>query len=530
MSLSDCDYLRLSDLIHRFEEGLLSGSELMELESILLKNPDARRYTVERLGLSAALCFYADESQAAGGNSAEENQLIQFSRHSRRQIFWLRIAAGLAVCALGLTLLMGGHRGIFKPEVRDNGCAVLVEAVETEWAAGSIQNMQCGMSIPAGLVSLNKGLARLEFYSGASLTLEGPGELEIISVNEVRSVRGQIRVHVPPQAKGFKVGAPGCDVVDLGTEFGLRFNESGKPQIDVFDGEVELTPFRESKLSLKAGTGWDAKQGVRASGSNAQDSYADIAAIREKSKSAELQRFHSWRTKIQEWTHDPRTLLAYTFEPTSDSERTLQNQIVAPPKATNGSIVGAKWVQGRWENKRGLEFKGVGDRVRLAVEGNHDAVTLCTWVRIGGLDRKYNGLFLSDGWKTGAVHWHIPQDGKLTVGVKDARKLQGVMSEQVFTTKTFGVWYHLAVTVDLRTGKAAHFVNGRRLKDVLDTAIPVELKIRIGPAELGNWGLPSTDNPSQVRNFNGVMDEFFLFNAALSDAEIFRLYQIGSPE
>jgi hypothetical protein len=86
------------------------------------------------------------------------------------------------------------------------------------------------------------------------------------------------------------------------------------------------------------------------------------------------------------------------------------------------------------------------------------------------------------------------------------------------------------VTVDLRTGKAAHFVNGRRLMDVVDTSVPPALKIHIGPAELGNWGLPSTDNLSQVRNFNGVMDEFFLFNAALTDAEIFRLYQIGSPE
>lgn len=40
----------------------------------------------------------------------------------------------------------------------------------------------------------------------------------------------------------------------------------------------------------------------------------------------------------------------------------------------------------------------MSDRVRLSVPGTTDAVTFAAWVRVQGLDRKINSLFMSDGF------------------------------------------------------------------------------------------------------------------------------------
>ena len=60
-----------------------------------------------------------------------------------------------------------------------------------------------------------------------------------------------------------------------------------------------------------------------------------------------------------------------------------------------------------------------------------------------------------------------------------------------------------------------------------DKAVPT---IRIGNAQIGNWGLPTKTDPEfAVRNLNGRLDEFSIFSTTLSPAEIQSLYQSGKP-
>ncbi|WP_256200459.1 hypothetical protein [Verrucomicrobium spinosum] len=103
--------------------------------------------------------------------------------------------------------------------------------------------------------------------------------------------------------------------------------------------------------------------------------------------------------------------MGYTFEPLNAWDRTLRNQQPDAPEFTNGSVVGAQWAQGRWRGKQALAFKSPGDRVRLAVAGEYDAITLAAWVQVGGVDRNYNSLFLTDTWTHGNPHWQIIRSG-----------------------------------------------------------------------------------------------------------------------
>jgi ferric-dicitrate binding protein FerR (iron transport regulator) len=344
-----------------------------------------------------------------------------------------------------------------------------------------------------------------------------------------------MRVHVPSHARGFKLTTPDAQVVDLGTEFGLKVSDAGKAEVHVFDGEVEVYPHSgKDKLSVKEGAGWDAANGIAASPAGAASAFADLSALRAQSSSADSQRMAAWRTGLRKFLDDPRLLVGYTFEPENEWDRTVRNQAANAAEMTHGSIVGARWMPGRWQGKRALEFKSPGDRVRLSVPGQHHALTFCAWVQLGGIDRKFNSLFLTDTWAEGNPHWQFVQNGSFVLGVHERLGVRGSQhvfySPESFGPDKLGVWYHIATTFDLRTGEGRHYVNGSLVTEYHDDRLPADMMMKIGSGELGNWGLPEGARPrTEVRTFNGRMDEFLLFSAALSPEEIARIYELGRP-
>jgi hypothetical protein len=194
-------------------------------------------------------------------------------------------------------------------------------------------------------------------------------------------------------------------------------------------------------------------------------------------------------------------------------------------------MVGCQWTEGRWPEKRALEFQSVNDRVRLAVPGEFESMTLSAWVSVKGLDRKVNSLFMSDGFDPGTIHWLIRRDGVLglTVIGADPRDHQIVVSPPVVTLDKFGMWLHLAVVLDADAQRVVHYLNG---VPVSETVLRIAPPFRIGAAELGNWnakGFPK-DDPFMIRNFSGAVDEFALFDRALEAGEIRRLYGEGKPQ
>lgn len=91
-----------------------------------------------------------------------------------------------------------------------------------------------------------------------------------------------------------------------------------------------------------------------------------------------------------------------------------------------------------------------------------------------------------------------------------------------------GQWLHLAAVYDPAGRRVSQYVNGRLVsrEDIIDQ-FPIET-LRIGPAEIGNWGQPFRKTPwLSVRNLNGTIDELAIFNAALTDERILSLYEQG---
>lgn len=119
--------------------------------------------------------------------------------------------------------------------------SVLAELTNTghcQWGSNA-QPTTIGTRLKPGTLELASGVAELTFTSGARLTLEGPVRLELISAMRCRLSSGAISAHVPEQAQGFTIESPGGEVIDFGTEFGIRV-EKDRTHVQVFEGEVEV--------------------------------------------------------------------------------------------------------------------------------------------------------------------------------------------------------------------------------------------------------------------------------------------------
>jgi len=250
-----------------------------------------------------------------------------------------------------------------------------------------------------------------------------------------------------------------------------------------------------------------------------------------KSSAAEVLRHEQWRAASSRLNDDPSLLVHFEFEQTDPSEWQLRNASARKDAPLDGTIVGCKWTEGRWPDKQALEFRSMNDRVRINVPGEYESLTLVAWVRVQGLDRQINSLFMSDGFDAGTVHWSVRHDGVLALTAigSEPREYQICTSPPALTLDQFGLWVHLAVVIDGGTKHVVQYLNGAPASE---DALNINGPFRVGVAEVGNWnamGFPKND-PFMIRNFGGAMDEFCLFGRALSAEEIRGLYSTGRPQ
>src|SRR5262249_27826429 len=120
--------------------------------------------------------------------------------------------------------------------------------------------MKAGASLLPGHFRLEDGLARIEFYSGATVLLEGKADLELVSATQAILHAGKLRAQVPSHARGFAVRSRQIELADLGTEFGMAVDEKTGTQVHVFRRKVELADPGQAvsagpKREIQAGSG-----------------------------------------------------------------------------------------------------------------------------------------------------------------------------------------------------------------------------------------------------------------------------------
>ena len=413
---------------------------------------------------------------------------------------------------------------------------------DATWREGGSAHEEGGM-LGREVFQLASGMAEIQFFSGATMIVEGPAEISLKSAWEASCLEGAVRIKVPPAARGFKLQAPSTEIIDLGTEFGLVV-KGGEGHVEVIDGEIAVRHRDEREKLLGKDDALVLKSGAGASKiESGQIAFPDLTSYGARSERKNRSDFQRWTSHRDSLASDDRLIAYYTFD---EDERTplVPNLSVPRNPELDGAMILAEPVAGRWPGlKSALEFRRPGARVRVNIPGEFPAFTFMAWVRIDSLDRWYSALFMGDGYETGEPHWQIRDDGKMMLSVmvddsrpnpyraNDAGFHRVYFSPPMWDLSMSGEWIHLASVFDPGNQTVSHYVNGSRISEQeIEDDYLIE-RLRIGNAEIGNWGQPFREDPTfAIRNLNGRMDEMAIFKAALTKDEVARFYEASRAD
>ncbi len=258
MTLGDKEILELHELINGAIDGWLSPTECDRLRQFLRDSAEARRYYLRTMHLSAALRSIAEQSSAEPGNTVSPSALppsvLRRLWSSSSSIGGLvAIVAVVLLVAVGIGISVWHGRTVQPKESTLAAIAVLSQTVDVQWASRAEARGQ-GSPILPGWLKIRSGLAQVTFHDGATVIVEGPAELQLISADAAFCSSGRLSAEVPPPARGFQVSTPQLTVKDLGTAFGLDVTTQGS-EVDVFKGQVELSQQADDRQTLHEGEG-----------------------------------------------------------------------------------------------------------------------------------------------------------------------------------------------------------------------------------------------------------------------------------
>lgn len=546
----------IRQLIYQAVDETISAEDFETLQQAIERIPEVRAEYLQAVRLCESLSGMTEEVVANERIDGSDEAASQLANPAPRIMSWslLAFAATILIIASSAAYWLG-KQGIAQvanegeeslaTEIQIAGHATLRYAVDVVWPSGSTARRE-GDVLSNGPFSFDEGVAEIDFFCGATLIVEGPANLDIESDWAVRVTQGRIRATVPPAARGFIVKVADSEIIDLGTEFAVEVG-ADNAHVEVIDGEVKLRGGElNGKHLLTGDIGTLKGTGEKADLAGRVSTRKDIAS---RQRLAEKERFEAWKSSMLELQSDKR-LIAYYPIGVSLVGRTVRN-VANDAGVSDGLLVGpVDHALGRFgATSQGLRFDRPGARVRTRIDGEFSAFTFACWVRIDSLEHRYNALFMADSYETGEPHWQIRDDGRLMFSVmvddtqevkhfneRDQKVVQDAGLHRVYYTEPIwdhsksGQWFHLVAVYDPANRRVTQYVNGKRVasEQIVDKFYISSLKI--GAAEIGNWGQPFRDSAwFAVRNLNGTIDEMALFNAAFESKEVDELYQQGKP-
>jgi hypothetical protein len=250
---------RLQELLDDYLDGRLDEAGVQELEALLRADSEACRHFVRYAGLHTDLHLEV-RGRLAGARALDRiEQLVSNPGASptaaaadsapgepaRPRLppsrWYPLIAVGLLLAAGLGWWLAAGRPGGRAQDAPETAVAWLVNAQNCQWAddVGPTGILSAGT-----VLQVERGLVEVRFHCGASVVLQGPARLELLSGKGARLLRGKLSARVPPAAAGFEVLSPQGKVIDLGTEFAVAVADNGVTDVYVFEGQVEAHPRR----------------------------------------------------------------------------------------------------------------------------------------------------------------------------------------------------------------------------------------------------------------------------------------------
>ena len=521
----------LEQLLDRYFDGGLRPHEKAELEAALLDSPHARETFWKRARFHALLHRRGRENLGrllAKPPVATFPSPIRWKPKERPRGF-VRPLAKFALSAAAILLLFVGisrvreaaeHRFSISAPDPVQGIVTIRRAVDVVWADTP---RQTGDVLGPGTLNIQHGCVEIEFHRGARVVIEGPAELELITDMQVRCNQGKLYAEVPPRAVGFEILSPDVTVVDRGTEFGMEVTRAGTTEVHVFSGKVDyavpLAPegsmkLLEGKAILVHRSGESKTIPIRPASFTTAPPGGNSAA---------------WEKSTALLRSDPTLVVQYTFDAASLASRTLRNHAPMAKPESHGTIVGCTPTEGRWPGKLALDFKLADDRVRFALNRQHERMTCVMWVKPEMTGKPFTALLMSSAAAPGEMQWQFDQNGRLVAGKRilagwGDSNVEQIDTGKLLTPQRVGTWMQLAFVYDGSAGTFTHYLDGKKVEAGTISTNPPLVTARL---EIGNWTPLDGSPPDAERGFVGSIDELLIFSRALHDDEIRNLWNIG---
>lgn len=439
-----------------------------------------------------------------------------------RSVVYLAVAAMAAVFILAVQPWFRSNQQMFLPPSHDPAgfeVARLTEAVNCVWDDPQVPT-QSGAELRPGKLNLVQGRARITFRSGAQVVLAAPCTFEI--KNDMRGYLhgGQLSANVPRRARGFTVETRSVQIVDLGTEFGVRIEPTtGEVEVHVFAGEVEAhmldrrgVPHRTKRLMSDEAARFDSRN-------------EQITAI-----TVDERPFH--RTTL---ANTPYAAQVLADRPLGYWPLTEQaGQMIIEDHSGNhfhGRVHGQVDVAGTTgiePNNYAAVFRGEGQidigvfpQFRMA-----NNFTIEAWVRLDDLEGRggwfvsaYVGRGINHGWGLG---YNVPNrfDHRrfhpgIRAGIFDVRDYDFASATSLLKP---GTWHHCVLTVDeLSVGR--FYLDGKHVQTITGAE----------PAILDNYFIVLGGIHNAPSHFNGALAHVAIYNRVLGEDRIESHYLAANP-
>ncbi len=195
----------------------------------LLESPDAQQIYKQYMWL------HADLFQAAG------HGIDSLELPAKPVPHRLRAGASgwILGLALSLTIVFAGLWGasLWTPASPQESLGEITHSEDARWQSEGQSQDELGQ-IHQGNWELTSGSATIVMNSGAEVSVRGPSKFRVLDAKAIQLEFGDVTIHAPDSAVGFRVLTPTGDIVDLGTEFNVSVDNAGETEVHVSQGVV----------------------------------------------------------------------------------------------------------------------------------------------------------------------------------------------------------------------------------------------------------------------------------------------------
>ncbi len=180
----------------------------------------------------------------------------------------------------------------------------------------------------------------------------------------------------------------------------------------------------------------------------------------------------------------------------------------------DGEAQGGKYVEGKIG--KAIELNGTNEWVNIPQKlGSFEEITFTHWVKCTGRENGWRVFYNTTGWKAGDIHYQLHPNNKVEFSIHTNPGGNDKFANFTVSGGEMNKWIHIATAYSATEKKIYFYINGELDSEHDWGGNPGVLD----PGRIGDWG--------GSRQWQGLLDEFVIFNTVLSEGDIKSVMDAG---